>query len=153
MGWARRRVAAHRLLLLAGVVAVVMSLLTMHQLSLNHTAADPTYTGVHVSALSSRSLDGHDPAAIDEDHTHLVSLVVDGHPGPDSGACLGCSGHQAMALTCLAALILLAVGWVLRRPAEWRGVRIPCVVPLRLRPNRAWLRRPFTPVELSVSRT
>ena len=151
MGWGRRALGAHRLLLLAGVVAVVLSLLTMHQLSLNHHAADPTATGTHVATTSSRHLDHHDPAAIDDDHTHLP-FAVDGHPSYDNGACPACSGH-AMALTCLAALILLAVGWVLRRPTEWRGVRLPHVVQLLLRPSRGWMRPPLTLVELSVSRT
>ena len=98
MGWGRRALGAHRLLLLAGVVAVVLSLLTMHQLSLNHHAADPTATGTHVATTSSRHLDHHDPAAIDDDYTHLLPFAVDGHPSYDNGACPACSGH-AMALT------------------------------------------------------
>lgn len=150
MGWARRALGAQRQLLFAGVFAVALSLLAMHQLSMNHHAADPTGTGMHASA-SFGHIDRHDVAAVDGDHTHLGPLVVDGHPWHDKGGCPGCSEH-AMALTCLAALTLLAVGWLLRRPTEWRGLRLAQVVP-RLRPSRGWMRQPLTLVELSVSRT
>jgi hypothetical protein len=57
-----------------------------------------------------------------------------------------------MALTCLAALILLVVGWVLSRPAAWRGVRLRR---LTLPPPAAlsWTPGSLSLVELSVSRT
>jgi hypothetical protein len=155
MGRAGTVLRAHRLRLLLGVAAVALSVLILHQFSLNHTAAHPTAANKHLSATSARQLDGHDAAAIDDDHTHLVPLVVDRHqPALDNGACPGCSGHHAMALTCLAALMLLALGWVLRRPAEWRGVRLPRTVPDRSRHLSRNRRRPaFTLVDLSVSRT
>jgi hypothetical protein len=144
---------AQQLLLLAGVFAVALSLLAMHQLSLNHHAAEPTDIGTQASA-SSRHVDRHDAAAIDDDHTHLVPLTVDGHPSHNNGVCPGCNGHHAVTLTCLAALILLAVGWVLRRPAKWRGVRLPRTMTQVLRrPNLTWIRPAFTLVELSVNRT
>ena len=154
MRWAKpTSIARQQLLWGAGVVVITLSLLIMHQLSLNHTAADPTADGMQVSSIGSTHLDHHDRVAIEDDHTHLLPLVADGQPAHDNGACLACNGDHAMVLTCLVALILLAVGWLLRRPAEWRGVRLPHVVPLLLGPDQGRMPPPLTLVELSVSRT
>ena len=142
MGPAGTASRAGRLLLLVCVVAVALSALLLHQLSLNRTVAQPTAAGKHLSATSAGKLDGHDATAVDDDHTQLVPLVVDHHPALDDGTCPGCSGHHVMALTCLAALILLALGWVLRRPAEWQGVRIPRSLPRFLRRVSGIRRRP-----------
>jgi hypothetical protein len=59
-----------------------------------------------------------------------------------------------MALTCLVALISLAVGWLLAGPVRWPGLlprhrirRLPHDV------RRRWRRLPFSLVELSICRT
>ena len=154
MGRAGTASRANRLLLLFGIVAVALSVPMLHLLSFNRTAAHPTAAGKHLSVTSAGHLDGHDATAIDDDHTPLVPIIVDHHPALNDGTCPGCNGHHVMALTCLAALILLALGWVLRRPAEWRGVQLPRSVPRFLRRLSGNRRRPAVAlVELSVSRT
>jgi hypothetical protein len=55
-------------------------------------------------------------------HAHLAVPLRDGHPAHEETGSPGCTGHHAMALTCLAAPILLVVGWVLARPLERRGM-------------------------------
>ena len=96
---------------------------------------------------------GHDDGAAD--HAHVSSPVGDGHPSLEEEACPGCAGHQAMALTCLAALILLGLGWLLRGPIEWRGVRLRRILLLAVEsePLTTWVRLPLSLTELSVSRT
>lgn len=147
-----------QLLLWAGVVAVALSLLAMHQLSGNHTAAGAPPPVSQVSGAG-----GHAPAHIDDagqlhggDHPHAatsLTAAADGLPAPGY-ACPDCGGHQAMMLTCLAALALLAVGLSLTRPARWPG-RLPRR--WRWTQPAAWrLRRhppPLSLVELSISRT
>ena len=63
MGWIRAAVGARqRLWLLLGVVAVALSLLTMHQLSSNHTVADaaaPADGTMHLSVAMAH-VDSHE---------------------------------------------------------------------------------------------
>jgi Family of unknown function (DUF6153) len=140
-----------QLLLWAAVLAVALSLLAMHQLSINHTAADPA-AGSSALTLGHADQDKHH-AAVTGDHAHAVAPGLDQRPAPAHDGCPGCAEHQAMALTCLAALVLLAVGWALRVPALGRGVLLPRVRPRPLPPGRRWRRTPFTLMELSISRT
>lgn len=158
----RRSVWLHRLqrplLLWTGVVAVALSLLAMHQMSVNHTAAGP-----QPFAVSSISADRH---AVGPAHNHSESATINHTPAGTvrvaavdrsltalDDACPGCAEH-AMALTCLVALTLLAVSWLLRGPVQWPGL-------LARRPRRAllqawrWRWRPpsLNLVELSISRT
>lgn len=148
----RAAVLRQQLLLGAAILVVALGLLAMH-LSLNHTAADPSATRVAVGTAG--HLEGLGPTVIDASGTRarLVPPMVGGHPSPDDGACPGCTDHHAMALTCLAALILLAAGWALRRPAAWRGVWLPRRLTEPPQPTLPWRRAPLTLVELSVSRT
>lgn len=140
-----------RLGLLLGVVAVALSLLAMHQLSSNHTAADPTASTMVVMSPTVSHHAGHQVGA--GGHAHLPAASADAHPASGDDVCPSCAEHSVMALTCLAALILLAVGWVLNRPAAWRGVRLPRLQLRAATPPSTWLPWPRSLTELSISRT
>ncbi|HEU4545604.1 MAG TPA: hypothetical protein VFR88_04860 [Microlunatus sp.] len=148
--------ARPRMILWLAVLVVGLSLLAMHQLSSNHTAADPTST--HDTA-SLTTADSHHHAAghasvTGAGHAHLLPMAGEEHPGSEQGGCPGCAGHSAMALTCLAALILLAAGLLLRGPSGGREILQRRPTPLTV-PNSRNGRRPppLSLVELSVSRT
>ena len=153
------------MLLWAAVVALALSLVAMHQLSGGHVAADPTppvgagpFDGGHAAAYVASALS----AADSDSAPGTYQLRAErGHDAPlqhgssaPAGDCHGCADRQAMALTCLVALALLALGWLLARPVRWPGH-------VRRRRSRTVLRdarrrwKPVTPslVELSVSRT
>lgn len=140
-----------RLGLLLGVVAVALSLLAMHQLSSNHTAAGPTADAVLSLPVSHHA--GHQVDAAGTHHAHLAAASADAHPASGDDVCPSCAEPSVMALTCLAALILLAVGWVLNRPAAWRGVRLPRLLLRAVAPPETWLPWPRSLTELSISRT
>lgn len=150
--------------LLLAVVAIALSLLAMHQLSSNHTVAGTSATTEHAAAetgavagsdahhlADGHQLDGHTHQLDGHTHGQQLSVAADDQRTHD-GDCPGCAGHQ-MALTCLAAWILLVVGWVVSRPAAWRGVRLRRL--MLPPPARAfsWIPGSMSLVELSVSRT
>ena len=156
MRWLRLSGLQRQLLLWAGVLAVALSLLAMHQMSGNHIAADPMPpAGVHLDADTGPA-GGHVDTVQSgtADHTHLQIAGSVHDPAPAGDACPGCGAHQAMALTCLVALILLAAGWLLRGPVRWPGLLARHLnrTVLTDRSNR-WSRPPITLMELSVSRT
>ena len=145
-----------QLLLLAVVVALTLSLLAMHQLSVNHTAAQPT---TQTAAAIVGSPERHDHQVDQLQHSgDLPGHAAQPVPGQQQttgvgDGCAGCPEHHVMALTCLAALILLALGWALRPPTAWRGVLLPRL-PTAPRPlSPRWGREPLSLLELSVSRT
>ena len=151
-----------QLLLWAGVVTVALSLLAMHQLSGGHTAADP----MPPTATQPDRLGGHTTAYVaSSDHAHSAdharsqlragaTTLKSESSAPIDDGCPGCAEHQAMALTCLIALTLLAVGWLLAGPVRWPGL-VPRPRAQTLSQDR-WRRRhppALRLVELSVSRT
>lgn len=145
-----------QLLLWAAMVVVALSLLAMHQLSGNHVAADPTpSTAAHLGAASAQGATfAHQTWGTGHGHARPTAAAVDRSAPMDAG-CHACGGgHQAMALTCLAALALLVAGWPLRGPQRRRdlisSLRVP-ISPSRL--LRRWARPPLSLVQLSVSRT
>ena len=149
-------VVRSRLILWLGVLVVGFSLLAMHQLSGNHTAADPASS--HQSATVTTAGSGHHAAGhaseTGADHAHLLPMAGEEHPASEQGGCPGCAGHSAMALTCLAALILLAVGLLLPRPIAGRGILLPRPTPLTVLNLRNRCKPPpLSLVELSISRT
>jgi hypothetical protein len=148
--------APTRLIRWLAVLVVGFSLLAMHQLSGNHTAADPTtsHQSTTVTVAGSHHHAAGYPVDAGADHAHLLPTLGEADPATGDGGCPGCAGHSAMALTCMAALILLAAGLLLPRPTAGRGVFQPRLRPLTV-PN---LRNrckppPLSLVELSVSRT
>lgn len=148
-------IARQQLVLWTGIVAVALSLLALHQLSLNHTVADPSASPVSVNAAVNRHADV-DPdglgAGMAADPTHR-GAVVDQTPGSGPDGCPGCVDHHTAALTCLAVLIVVAIGWALAGPVEWRGLRLRVLLP-RLLPEPPQRRPlPLSLVELSIRRT
>ena len=137
------------MLLWAGAVAVALSLLAMHQMSVNHTAAASSntvlaaVTGGHTDDVGAAHHIG-DLAPVSA--TTGVDPAVDG--------CPGCTEHHVMALTCLVALALLAVTWLLRGPAPWTGWQ-PRRWAAAAQPvaHVRWRPPPLSLVELSISRT
>jgi len=147
--------ARQRLWLLLGVVSMALSLLVMHHLSSDHTAAgSPAGPSPAASAhlTSASHIDLHDDT-VGADHAHLTASTGEGHPLSEIGGCSGCADHSALGLTCLAALLLLMSGFKLIRPAAGRGLWLRVPLPLTFVQSRAWLLRPRTLVELAVSRT
>lgn len=147
--------ARSRLTLWLAVLVVGLSLLAMHQLSGNHTAASshqsPTVT---VTANGSRHHRAGHAVELSTDHAHLLPIAGEGFPAPHQGGCPDCAGHSAMALTCLAALILLTASLLLTRPRVGRGIlqlRRQLLGALSLR--NCCKPPPLSLVELSVSRT
>ncbi|MDN5762379.1 MAG: hypothetical protein L0H41_08700 [Microlunatus sp.] len=161
MEWIRAAFGARqRLWLLLGVLAVALSLLAMHQLSSNHTAAGPPAAAVsvatdaaHLTLSSGAHADTPAADAGGTDHAHLTVASGDGHPASEDGGCPGCADHSAMALTCLAALVLLIGGWMLSRPRLGRGLWFRRAVPLLMVDRRSWVPRPRSLAELAISRT
>ncbi len=145
-----------RLTLWLAVLVVGLSLLAMHQLSGNHTAADPASS--HQSATPTADGSHHHaashPVDAGTDHAQLLSVIGEADPASEQGGCPDCAGHSAMALTCLAALILLAAGLLLPRPRAGRGIPQPRRQPLTVADLRNRCKPPpLRLVELSVSRT
>ena len=146
-------VLRQQLLLWVGVVAVALSLLAMHQLSLNHTAASPRPV-LESSGSTSGSVAGdhaHDDQQLLPGADHPADLAVVGTTSED--ACPGCAQHHMMVLTCLAALILLATGWLLRGPPAGHRIRVTPLVHCVSTTVTRWRPPPLTWIELSVSRT
>jgi hypothetical protein len=143
-----------KLLLWVGVVAVTLSLLAMHQLSLNHTAASPRSV-LESSGSTTGSIAGdhaHDGQHLLPGADHPAELAVAGTTSED--ACRGCAQHHMMVLTCLAALILLVTGWLLRRPPAAHRIRVTPLVRCPLATAvLQWKPPPLSWIELSVSRT
>ena len=145
-----------RLTLWLAVLVVGLSLLAMHQLSSNHTAADPTTS--HQSATLTTAGSHHHaashPSEAGTDHAHLLPFTGEAHPATGDGGCPDCASHSAMALTCMAALILLTAGLLLPCPKAGRGILQPRLQPLTVLSHRKRRKPPpLSLVELSVSRT
>ena len=148
--------ARQRLWLLLGVVAMALSVLAMHQLSSNHTAAghlarpSPTDATRLMSAVHAKS---HELEAVGGDHAQLTPSDRVGHPVSEVGGCHCCAGHSVMGLTCLAGLILLMSGWMLTPPGAGPGLWVRRLLRVTLVKRRSWLPGPRSLALLSVCRT
>jgi len=145
-----------QLLLWAGVLVVALGLLAMHHMSRNHIAADP-FAGSHAHAKS-QSVGEHltQAAAVGTvDHPQLQPTGSTSHHSDDAGeTCPGCAAHQAMSLTCLVALTLLAVSVLQRAPLGGPGLLVRPLFRAVLGDRGTWRARPpLTLMEISVSRT
>lgn len=135
-----------RLLLWCSVLAVVMGLLTMHQLSVNHTAAQAINRAHGTSAETAHEHAGMSQAAIVE---KSASANID-------GACADCGDqHHSMALTCLMILSLVAISLLARFVRTHVTIRVSRAQTYRSLPLRSTQYRPRARslIELSVSRT
>jgi len=118
MGSARRW---RQLLLLVGAITISLSVLAMHQLAVNHSFARPSTTEVHATqdqgfalGMQQEGLTAHPPT-----HDGVPSLALDAGNAnscwPDCGA-----HHHVSVLSCLLALTLLMLSWLLAPPRECR---------------------------------
>ena len=136
--------------LLLAVVAIALSLLAMHQLSSNHTVAGTGAPWDAAGGVESVAVTGVESHHLADGHWHPAATEGRSSAGSD---CPGCADHRAMVLTCLAALILLVVGWVLVQPFAWRGVRLRRLMRPPTTTPRTWTPPTLSLAELSVSRT
>lgn len=104
-----------RLLLAAGLVVVVLSVVGMHQLSFGHDAV----TGPSTSSTHAESMHGAVPGETQAAATagSLASHLVTGTPlGEPVDGCPDCSDHLMAFGSCLLALTLLVLSWLLTPP-------------------------------------
>jgi hypothetical protein len=145
-----------QLLLWAGVLAVALGLLAMHHMSRNHVVADP-FAGSQGQVHSEPAGDHGHPAAavlaVDNLQPHPAGSTSQ-HSSEIGDTCPGCGAHQAMSLTCLVALALVAVSALRRLPQRGLGVLVRPVFRAVLSRRGTWRARPaLTLMEISVSRT
>ena len=138
-----------RLLFLVAAITISLSVLAMHQLAVNHLFVAPATAESHVTQ--------HRPSQ----QVALTDQVPTGHHGPSlsfgpasadrCGADCG-TDHEMSLLSCLLALTLLMLSWLLTPPRECRqalpfATRLADVIPASKRRVCRSL------VELSVCRT
>jgi hypothetical protein len=143
-----------QLLLLVGAITISLSVLAMHQLAVNHSFARPATTEVHATHDQGFALGMQQkgPTAHPATHDGVPRLAV---AAGNANSCLPDCGahHQVSVLSCLLALTLLMLSWLLAPPRECRQTfsaalrTIAGVVPLN---NR---RASLSLAELSVRRT
>jgi hypothetical protein len=143
-----------RLLILVAAITISLSVLAMHQLAVNHLFVAPSTSEPHVTQ--------HRPLAVDMQQVALTDRVSTGHHGqsltfgPASADLCGAdcdSDHEISVLSCLLALTLLMLSWLLTPPRECRQAlpfaarRLTDVIPA----NKRRVSRSLA--ELSVCRT
>jgi hypothetical protein len=143
-----------RLLFLVAAITISLSVLAMHQLAVNHLFVAPATIEPHVTQ--------HQPFAVEMQQVALTDQVPTGHHGQSltfgaAGADLcgaDCdTDHEISVLSCLLALTLLMLSWLLTPPRECRQAlpfaarRLADVIPASKRRVSRSL------VELSVCRT
>ena len=143
-----------RLLFLVAAITISLSVLAMHQLAVNHLFVAPATSEPRVSQ--------HRPLAVEMQQVAPIDQVPTGHHGQSltfgpAGADLcgaDCdTDHEVSVLSCLLALTLLMLSWLLTPPRECRQAlpfatrRLSDVIPASKRRVSRSL------VELSVCRT
>jgi hypothetical protein len=134
------------------VLLVALSVLGMHQLSVDHMVATPDYpsgvTGqVAFESDKSRSSVGAEMASAQRSASHL-------EPTESDRSCPGCGGHDAMIMTCLLALTLLVVGWLLIPPrSRWITTFLAAWWVVTATVHLGWRRPALTLAELSLRRS
>jgi hypothetical protein len=139
---------------LVAAITVSLSVLAMHQLAVNHLFVAPATIEPHVTQ--------HRPLAVEMQQVALTDHVPTGHRGqsltfgPASADLCGAdcdTDHEISVLSCLLALTLLMMSWLLAPPRECRKAlpfaarRFADVIPAgKWRVSRSL-------VELSVCRT
>src|SRR5215216_6050117 len=150
----RRSARLWQLLFSVAAITISFSVLAMHQLAVNHLFVAPATIEPHVTQ--------HRPLAVEMQQVALTDQVPTGHHGQSltfgpAGADLcgaECdSDHEINVLSCLLALTLLMLSWLLTPPRECRQAlpfaarRLAGVIP-----SSKW-RVSRSLVELSVCRT
>jgi hypothetical protein len=144
-----------RLLLLVAAITISLSVLAMHQLAVDHSFAAPATSDSHITHHRLLAVEMQQVALTDQPPTgfHGSSLVL----GPaGANRCLGhdCDAdHEISVLSCVLALTLLMLSWLLAPPRESRQAllfaarRLGNVIPA----NKRRFSRSLA--ELSVCRT
>src|SRR5215211_3887453 len=102
-----------RALLHVGVIVVALSVLGMHQLSVDHTVPTLGPSHIHEDAALVAVAPATWPTQADEELTAAWTTVASPlHQGSEQ-PCSGC-GHDPLVMTCLLALTLLVITWLLR---------------------------------------
>jgi hypothetical protein len=142
------------LLFLVAAITISLSVLAMHQLAVNHLFVAPATNEPHVT--------NHRPLAVEMQQAALTDHVPTGHHGqsltfgPASGDLCSAdcdTDHGVGVLSCLLALTLLMLSWLLTPPRECRQAlpsaarRLADVIPA----NKRRVSRSLA--ELSVCRT
>jgi hypothetical protein len=143
-----------RLLFLVAAITISLSVLAMHQLAVNHLFVAPATSEPHVTQ--------HRPLAVEMQQLALTDHVPTGHHGQSltfgaaSADLCGAdcdTDHEISVLSCLLALTLLMLSWLLAPPRQCRQAlpfatrRLADVIPASKRRVSRSL------VELSVCRT
>jgi hypothetical protein len=151
MGPARRW---RQLLLLVGAITISLSVLAIHQLAVNHSFARPSTTEIHAThhqgvalEMQQEGLTAHPPT-----HDGVPSLAAGAGNAnscwPDCGA-----HHQVSVLSCLLALTLLILSWLLAPPRECRQTLSAALRPTAGVVHSNNRRASLSLAELSVRRT
>jgi hypothetical protein len=110
-----------QLLFLVAAITISLSVLAMHQLAVSHLFVAPATTEPHVTQ--------HRPFAVEMQQMALADHVPTGHHGqsltfgPASPDLCGAdcdTDHEISVLSCLLALTLLMLSWLLAPPRECR---------------------------------
>lgn len=133
-------------MLLGVVLAVLLGVLAMHQLS--HPAPTGHLMGTAATAMERQQLDPVAAVGMAQLEASSASPQHDG----GAGGCLSCGDHPVVMALCVLALALLVLGWRLPRPWS-RLVPPPGRRPRPSRPAKVRRLPALTLVELSVSRT
>ena len=108
-----------RLLFLAAAITISLSVLALHQLAVNHSFAAPATSGSHVTQHRPLAVETQQeerlPSCQPEDYGSSSTLHSAGADPcwPDCGA-----DHEISVLSCLLALTLLVLPWLLSPPTR-----------------------------------
>jgi hypothetical protein len=149
------------LLFALSLVVVALSVVGMHQLSVGHeVATNPT--GHHAHSGDGAHVDSRDHAGdtaaplVEADHgaePALASVAAGG--GAAGDACPDCGEHQMLFGSCLLALSLLVLSWMLAPPRlrQLPPFLLPRLAAARLGPVLGRVVPPLSLTELSLRRT
>lgn len=171
-----------RALLAIGVAVVAVCVVSMHQLSSDHTlaTADPAPPD-HAGAMPASSFHVLADLPPEQQATHRVDLMVTGlthsaatttnavsalsgvsvvtaastwmTPAEEEDGCAACTSHVMLMASCLLALTLVVASWLLRLPA-FRAMAWAQTRPTPVvATGRTRVRLPLTLIELSLRRT
>ena len=135
---------------MAAVLSVVVG---MHQLPVGHdVATEPMASSAHGSSVHGAGSDEMVPSVMAE---HLADHFTPGMPTGGSGACPDCADHLLTFGSCLGALTMLVLGWLLAppRPSHVLPFPLPRLTPAVALSTVGRLVPPLRLAELSLLRT
>lgn len=148
-----RRRRLRRLLLTVSLLVVALSIVGMHQLSVGHNVpTGPTASSAHAEPVDHAGSGEMLPMGAEQAGGHLEA----GTPGGGTGeVCPDCADHQMAFGSCLLALTLLVLRWLLAppRPSHVLPFLLPRLAPPLAVPLVGRVVPPLSLAELSVRRT